>query len=660
LWALLVDDVEHTIVDSEEPFQVLRLEDLELETLEVHRMAMLFGDKLIAVIKPWVFRHFLSRGADAVVYLDGDIMVFDSLAGLFRDTDEGVVLIPHVLTPLPRDGLDPDETTLLGSGMFNAGMLGVGPRGGGFLDFLMERLERECVFDPGKMRFNEQRWLDFVPALFPHRVVRDLGYDVAYWNLHERPLEINDGRWLVGGEPLRGFHFSSFEPRARSAAGRFELATSAPRVRVSSDPLLKQLCDEYRAMLYAEGYSNEQDPPFAFDTLPDGVPVYGLLRELFRSAVLAADDGLGSYPPDPYDPSARDAFRTWASSSYTSVGLPLPLRMREKPVAASPKRSRAMNRWFPIGRPRLDASRATSHVELSAASSWGMDLLNRMMVDDAGERSLAGIGIRSGRAGFVCHGPRQQLVPGRYRLTFEFDADVRDDVVSGSDQALVIEAFVQGYVVGSRTVNYIDVGSGAVDLDIEIPEHLSELAVLLGVELRVLTRGQLSARLTAVLLEPGNRAGVAKGSWSSHNDWLPVMAGGDAGIRIGDEVRTMSGRAGVLVAGPNWRLPPGRYRVTVQTRGSGGGLGTEERRTDEPVVVIAVVIGEKVLSESARTDGEIAHSETSLEFVISDADAGPEAEVGVRVRTVAPIDAAVTGVVVDRIDELSRTSESVA
>lgn len=212
LWALLVDDVDGEVFDAAEPFNVLRLSDMDLERAEVHRMAMLFGSKLIAVIKPWVFQHFLSRGADAVLYLDSDFMVFDSLEGVWSRGEDGVVLVPHLLSPLPRDGMDPDETTLLGSGMFNAGMFGVGPGHKGFLEFLMTRLKRECIFDAKRMRFNEQRWLDFVPSLFPHRIVKDPGVDVAYWNLHERPLERQSDRWLAGGVPLRAFHFSSFEP----------------------------------------------------------------------------------------------------------------------------------------------------------------------------------------------------------------------------------------------------------------------------------------------------------------------------------------------------------------------------------------------------------------------------------------------------------------
>ena len=175
---------------KEEPFHALRLSDLDLEAAEIHRMALLFRGNIMATIKPWVFQHFLSKGAEMVLYIDSDFMIFETLSDLAGDGGDGVLLVRHVLVRQSRcDGMQPDETTLLGSGMFNAGMFGVGNQHGGFVEFLMERLRRECIFDPKQMRFNEQRWLDFVPAVFPHRVVKDPGVDVAYWNLHERPLE---------------------------------------------------------------------------------------------------------------------------------------------------------------------------------------------------------------------------------------------------------------------------------------------------------------------------------------------------------------------------------------------------------------------------------------------------------------------------------------
>ena len=39
--------------------------------------------------------------------------------------------------------------------------------------------------------FTDQRWVDFVPSLFDHLILKDPGCNVAYWNLHGRELTLD-------------------------------------------------------------------------------------------------------------------------------------------------------------------------------------------------------------------------------------------------------------------------------------------------------------------------------------------------------------------------------------------------------------------------------------------------------------------------------------
>ncbi len=105
------------------------------------------------------------------------------------------------------------ETSILASGIYNLGFVGVGQAAFGFLDYWMERLRRECYVDPGNMRFVDQRWVDFVPGIFDCVIARDPGYNVAYWNLDQvRDLTISAGSYQVNGLPLKFFHFSGYSP----------------------------------------------------------------------------------------------------------------------------------------------------------------------------------------------------------------------------------------------------------------------------------------------------------------------------------------------------------------------------------------------------------------------------------------------------------------
>jgi hypothetical protein len=662
LWVLLIDDVQNTVQDQEEPFNALRLSDIDLDAAEIHRMALLFRGNIMATIKPWMFQHFLSKGADMVLYIDSDFMIFENLSDLAGNGGDGVVLVPHVLSPVPRDGMQPDETTLLGSGIFNAGMFGVGTEHGGFVEFLMERLRRECIFDPKQMRFNEQRWLDFVPALFPHRIVKDRGVDVAYWNLHERPLEKRDDRWFAGGVPLRAFHFSSFEPHVEGVAGRYELATPNPRIRADTDPLFGELCGLYRRTLYAEGLTDAQEPPFSFDMLPDGAPVYGTLRELFRTCVLLADSGASPYPPDPFNPLEADAFRAWAAEQYAGAGVRLPRKL-SRPASGPAQRDGSRAGWLSKRRRIGRNAEEEEHASPEPTPSWAIDILDRMVVAEAGEKRPTGVEILPERSGFICHGPRAPLVPGRYQVTLELDAEAIGEGTSVSplDQALVVEAFVQGFAVGSCTATFSDIAIGTIGLAIDIPGHLRDVSLLLGLELRILTRGRLRGNLRAIVLEPSAGSAQVVSSESERSDWLPIMAGGNAGLRVGGEVVTIAGLTGVVVAGPNWRMPPGRYHAMVGMRmGDSADVGAGEDADDSVIARAEVMVGNRVLAETPLTSADLARGRADLHFEIRADDARPNAQVGVRVSTFEPIDAAVTSVEGARFTEPSPVSESVA
>src|SRR5262249_19618998 len=83
--------------------------------------------ELATTVKPFRLRE-LRRASDVVVYLDPAIQVFAPLsdvAGLAAR--HSIVLTPHNLDPIPRDDKEPDETVIMGTGLFNLGFIAVGP-----------------------------------------------------------------------------------------------------------------------------------------------------------------------------------------------------------------------------------------------------------------------------------------------------------------------------------------------------------------------------------------------------------------------------------------------------------------------------------------------------------------------------------------------------
>lgn len=287
---------------------------LDLDPDEFARMAAAYTvTELSTALKPWLLRWALKQ-ADVALYLDPDIEVYAPLPDLAeRALRHGIMLTPHVLAPMPRDGLRPTEADIMAAGVFNLGFIAVSTAAGPFLDFWQERLRTDAISAPAEQLFTDQRWVDNVPALYPHVVVDDPGWNVAYWNAYQRRLEIGaDGTMTVAGHRLRFFHFSGYRPEKP-----WLLSThfaDRPRVLLSEHPALAKLCRGYRERLIAKGYARTlESVPYRFGTLADGTPLTATLRRAYRVAWLQSETDGAPPPPSPFsgDPGA---FLAWATA----------------------------------------------------------------------------------------------------------------------------------------------------------------------------------------------------------------------------------------------------------------------------------------------------------------------------------------------------------
>jgi glycosyltransferase involved in cell wall biosynthesis/SAM-dependent methyltransferase len=311
---LVLDDLYGEVDPRVEPFEVLRLEDLGQDVAEFHLMAGIYGVmELATAVKPWLIETLMRSGSSEVCYLDPDIEVFAPLDDLQSAAREhGIVLTPHATAPLPRDGLKTDETSILAAGIYNLGFIVVGQGGRAFLEFWKERLRRECVIDPEHMRFVDQRWVDFVPGMYDHVILRDPTINVAYWNLHHRRLSWNGRGYEVQGAPLRFFHFSGFSPRTPHLLSKHQ--GDRPRILLSDNPALARLCEHYSARLESQGFASEGEAAYGLGRMANGVPVDHFVRKLLRTRVEVAERPGGpgaSSIPDPFDGAGAQELTSW-------------------------------------------------------------------------------------------------------------------------------------------------------------------------------------------------------------------------------------------------------------------------------------------------------------------------------------------------------------
>ena len=83
-----------------------------------------------------------------------------------------------------------------------------------------------------------------------------------------------------------------------------------PRVRLSDEPALAQLCAEYARRLEECGLSAFKHIPYGLECLPNGLVLDRRIRTIYRRGLLQAERG-GAAVPSPFDPSDADRFIAW-------------------------------------------------------------------------------------------------------------------------------------------------------------------------------------------------------------------------------------------------------------------------------------------------------------------------------------------------------------
>jgi len=132
----------------------------------------------------------LDRHNRKTFYCDSDLyFLAEPLAAIAALDNSGVLLTPHQVAPTS----DRFDFQMSRTGVFNAGFIGVtGSVGSEFAAWLEHKLINYCLLEPEESIFVDQKWLDLIPAIFGDvHILRDPGYNLAYWNIESRVLDEN-------------------------------------------------------------------------------------------------------------------------------------------------------------------------------------------------------------------------------------------------------------------------------------------------------------------------------------------------------------------------------------------------------------------------------------------------------------------------------------
>ena len=230
-----------------EPYQIIEVDQLNLScfpNLCKHYNLI----ELCSALKPFFAHYLLQKYPDCfrLCYFDCDILIFDSIVYL-KDKlwSCDILLTPHILSEHSVEDRDM-ETHILNAGLYNAGFFGLNQSDNAnrMLLWWQDRVTTHGYVNFMRGMYADQLWLNFVPLFFQNvRIETHHGCNVAYWNLHERTLDVEGDSFRVNQEyALLFFHFSGYQLNTDV------LSKYSKPVHINNDRVLALVCERYNQM----------------------------------------------------------------------------------------------------------------------------------------------------------------------------------------------------------------------------------------------------------------------------------------------------------------------------------------------------------------------------------------------------------------------------
>ena len=228
------------------PHQIIAAEDMQLPYLaEMNERYTIF--ELSCALKPFAADHIFTNfsACDELYYFDSDILVYGKMHAASKLlNDHPLVLTPHLATAKQFEGRAQADLDNLHTGIYNAGFFGLRrhEESHKFLQWWMERMRLYCYNDAVHGLFVDQLWLSLAPNIFTHTaILREEGYNMAYWNFAERSLRMHNDSYLVNDQPLVFFHFSGYDIEQANI-----LSKHAAKFTFENSPEFIPLFNDYR------------------------------------------------------------------------------------------------------------------------------------------------------------------------------------------------------------------------------------------------------------------------------------------------------------------------------------------------------------------------------------------------------------------------------
>ena len=294
--------------------EIIWIEDVGLKDFETYAFKYDITE-FSTSLKPWLTLKLLECN-EKVIFLDPDICIFSPIDPILEVLDrQDIVLTPHYITPN-----ESSDIGMMRFGSYNLGFYAVSKTDESirFLEWWNERCLNLCYFETQFGLSTDQKWVSIAPCFFPTLYTSfDMGWNVAFWNLHEREISWENENFIVNDKyPLIFFHFSSFDENKPEMLSKRPFADQAI-LRKDFIPLVniyKEALDKFKAKVPAISYT--------YDVMSNGDYISPTLRRAYASVI---DDFIPGH--DPFDSTgpvakfAKKNFLLRKSTSYKSSGF---------------------------------------------------------------------------------------------------------------------------------------------------------------------------------------------------------------------------------------------------------------------------------------------------------------------------------------------------
>lgn len=310
---LIVDKSINEVCECNERYIVYDVQNIGIKNVD--KLAFKYNvTEFNTAVKPFFMEYlYEKKGYNSVIYIDPDMMLFNKIDGLLNLLKENsMILTPHICENRYKEGTM-SEVDFLKSGIYNLGFIATKRDDNTFkmLKWWKERLYDQCYKEDSWGLAWDQKWMNFLPALFDGVfILRDLGYNMAHWNMHERYISKVNGEFVINNKyKLVIYHFSQYrinEPNYIYKPPNF-MVNDSVIVKLTDRPDLKELYNIYYNTMVKNNYDKFSKLKYGFNYFDNGIEILKINRRLYGGL----EDKLLFYN-DPFNTSECNSFYRWS------------------------------------------------------------------------------------------------------------------------------------------------------------------------------------------------------------------------------------------------------------------------------------------------------------------------------------------------------------